>query len=251
MEIRKKDHIGVLVIDSPNNNSINRDFVREASGLLDEVGNDDSLSGLVITSTHPKIFSPGLNLVELATYSFDEMSQFMESFTGLFFKEFGFPKPLVMAVNGHAIAGGCLIALPGDYRFMAKGEFQVSLAEINLAIPIPIGTMGMLKYFTGPRNAEHVVYSGDGFLPDQALSLGLIDELVEPGRLLEKAMEKAKYFCHKSATAFEKDKMYLRKDVLEWMEEREPLHRKEWLDNWFSKECEDLKTKVIEGLSSK
>jgi len=42
VEIRKKDHIGVLVIDSPNNNSINRDFVREASGLLDEVGNDDN-----------------------------------------------------------------------------------------------------------------------------------------------------------------------------------------------------------------
>lgn len=251
MELQQRDHIGVLILNTPNNNAIDQNFISEAKRLLDEAEVNPSLKALVVTSTLPRIFCPGLNPMAIIKLSRNEITKFIEDLNSLYRKNFAFSKPIVAAVNGHAIGGGCLIAVGTDYRFMAKGKFQIGLREIDLGISIPIGTMAMLTYALGYRNVERVVYSGQSFSPEEALELGLVDELVEPEPLMERAMEKARFLASKPSQCFKMDKEYLKNATLEWMEAKDPQHLKEWVDCWFSEECQESVAKVVHQLTKK
>ena len=183
MKLERHDGIGVLLIDTDRNNAINVDSIRESHALMDEAERDPSIRALIVTSTHASIFCPGVDLPSLMNNSRAEMRAFYEAMTGLVRRKFAYPKPEIYALNGHTIAGGLMMALAGDYRIIANGKYSVGLMEIELGLASPIGVVTMLAHVLGGRGAERVLFRGERYSPEVARELGLVDEVVEKGRL--------------------------------------------------------------------
>ena len=133
MELERQDQIGVLFVDTERNNAINDDFIREAHTLMDEAENDPAIRALVVTSAHKSIFCSGVDLPSLMGRSGPEMRTFYEALTGIVRRKVAYPKPEIYALNGHTVAGGCMMALAGDYWLMAKGRFSFGMMEIASA----------------------------------------------------------------------------------------------------------------------
>ncbi len=155
MKLEHQDQVGILFIDTERNNAINDDFIREAHELMDEAERDGAIRALVVASSHKTIFCPGVDLPSLMGRSGPQMRGFYDALTGIVRRKVIYPKPEIYALNGHTIAGGCMMALAGDYRVMAKGKFAFGMMEIDVGLA----------------------------------ALGLVDELVEPERLMERAVE--------------------------------------------------------------
>ena len=102
-----------------------------------------------------------------------------------------FPKPLVAAVNGHAIAGGAIMMLACDQRLLARGPARIGLTEVLVGVQFPAWALEIARFATPPEHFQTLICTGRTYEPEAALARGLVDELVEPERLLDRAMEVA------------------------------------------------------------
>ena len=240
MRLERQDQIGVLFIDTDRNNSINDEFIREAHALMDEAEADPAIRALVVTSSHKSIFCPGVDLPSLMGRSGPEMRAFYAALTGIVRRKVGYPKPEVYALNGHCVAGGCMMALAGDYRVMAKGRCLFGMMELDVGLAAPIGIVEMLRHFLGGRVAERVLFSGERSSPDSALAIGLVDEVIEPEKLTERAFEQARLLAQKPAGGYRRLKRYSRQALAARMHSLDDAHLDELVDQWFSEETQRL-----------
>jgi len=251
MRIERSDGVAILAIDTPRNNAVNPDFIRECHGLLDAVEADDAIRALVVTSTHKSLFSPGADLPFLIELAPHDLRAYFEGVTGLVRRKFGFPKPKVCALNGHAVAAGCFMALTGDYRFMVRGGYYIGLMEIDLGLPTFAGVVEMMSHVLGGRIAERVLYAGENFRPEQALELGLVDELVDRDELLPRALERARLLGSKPPGAYETLKRYSRKPVVDRMRQLDATSVDEVLASWFTADTQRLLRAAVERLATR
>ena len=248
MKLEHQDQIGILYVDTARNNAINADFIREAHELMDEAENDSAVRALVVTSTHKTIFCPGVDLPSLMGCSGPEMRSFYEALTGIVRRKVVYPKPEVYALNGHTIAAGCMMALAGDYRVMAKGRTVFGLMEIDVGLAAPIGVAEMMRHFFGGRLSERVLFCGERFAPEQALALGLVDEVVEPDQLMERALAQARLLASKPAGGYRRLKRYSRQALAARMHALDDAHLDELVDQWFSEETQRLVTAAVQRM---
>jgi Delta3-Delta2-enoyl-CoA isomerase len=248
VKLTRQDQIGIFFIDTERNNAINDDFIREAHEVMDEAEADPAIRALVVTSSHKSIFCPGVDLPSLMGRSGPEMRTFYEALTGIVRRKVAYPKPEVYALNGHTIAGGCMMALAGDYRAMAKGRFAFGMMEIDVGLAAPIGVVEMLRHFLGGGAAERVLFTGERFTPESALALGLVDELVEPEKLMERAFEQARLLAQKPAGGYRRLKRYSREALAARMHSLDDAHVDELVDQWFSEETQRLVTVAVERM---
>jgi enoyl-CoA hydratase/carnithine racemase len=240
VKLERQDQIGILFIDTERNNAINDAFIREAHELMDEAEADPATRALVVTSSHKAIFCPGVDLPSLMGRSGPEMRSFYEALTGIVRRKVAYPKPEVYALNGHCIAGGCRMALAGDYRVMARGHFAFGMMEIDVGLTAPIGIVEMLRHFLGGRVAERVLFSRERFTPERAFELGLLDEVVEPDKLMQRACEQARSLASKPAGGYRRLKRYSRQALAARMHALDDAHLDELVDQWFSEETQRL-----------
>ena len=248
MKLERRDQIGIFFVDTDRNNAINDEFIREAHELMDEAENDSAIRALVVTSTHQTIFCPGVDLPSLMGRSGPEMRSFYEALTGIVRRKVGYPKPEVYALNGHTIAAGCMMALAGDYRVMAKGRSAFGLMEIDIGLAAPIGVAEMMRHFFGGRLTERVLFSGERFAPEQALALGLVDEVADPNKLMDRALEQAHLLAGKPAGGYRRLKRYSRTALAARMHTLDDAHLDELVDQWFSEETQRLVTAAVQRM---
>ena len=179
-------------------------------------------------------FSFGFDIPGFLGHSKPEFSRFLAKFTDLYTYLFAYPKPVVAALNGHAVAGGLMLALACDRRLMAAGKGKLALNELAFGSSVFAGSVEMLRYAVGNRNAEEVLYTGAMVLPEEALRLGLVDEICPGEELSGKAMAVARELGGKSQPAFQSIKRLLRRPVAEEMRRREGASIAEFLDIWYS-----------------
>ena len=248
MKLERQDQVGILYIDAGRNNAINDDFIREAHELMDKAEADPAIRALVVTSSHKSIFCPGVDLPSLMGRSGPQMRTFYEALTGIVRRKVAYPKPEVYALNGHTIAGGCMMALAGDYRVMANGSFAFGMMEIDVGLAAPIGVVEMLQHFLGGRLTERVLFTGERFSPQDALALNLVDEVAEPNELMERAFARARTLAGKPATGYRRLKRYSRQALASRMHALDDAHLDELVDQWFSEETQRLVTVAVERM---
>ena len=248
MKLERRDQIGVFFIDTDRNNAINKEFIREAHEVMDEAERDPAVRALVITSSHKTIFCPGVDLPSLIGNSRPQIRSFFEAITGLVRRKVAYPKPEVYALNGHTVAGGCAMALTGDYRLMAKGRAVFGMMEIDVGLAAPIGVVEMLQHVLGNRVAEQVLFSGARFSTEEALALRLVDELVEPERLVDRAIEKARALAEKPNGGYQRLKRYARQALAARMQMLDDTHLDELVDQWFSEETQPLVAAAVQRM---
>jgi enoyl-CoA hydratase/carnithine racemase len=147
------------------------------------------------------------------------------------------PKPTVAAIAGHAIAGGCILALCCDYRVIGDGRKLMGLNEIKLGVPVPYVADRILRDLVGGRHARQVVESGDFYRPEEALSLGLVDQVCPAEQVLSQAIDRASQLGSSSPEAFAMIKRNrverLEAEILARLEDKEGL----FVERWYSEEA--------------
>jgi enoyl-CoA hydratase/carnithine racemase len=208
-----------------------------------QLESDPSVRAVVLTG-QGSFFSFGLDVPELYDYSPSDFTRFLTKFTSLYLAMFEFPKPLVAAINGHAVAGGFMIAAPCDYRVMVTTKARISLNEITFGSALFAGSMEILKCVTGHRNAENIALGGKMYSAEEAKTLGMIDEVVSPEALSIHAHAAATELASRDTDAFAQIKKLLRDPVLEQIKQTETGSIKRFVEIWYSPSTRE-KTKGI------
>src|SRR5512145_1531423 len=121
VQVEIKDGLGTIRLSGPRGNAMSQALVADLSAALRTVGGEPSVRAILLSSAHPKLFCPGLDLMTLKDVSREDMGAFMIEFSTLLTDLFALKKPVVAAVNGAAVAGGCLLALTADWRIAKRG----------------------------------------------------------------------------------------------------------------------------------
>ena len=233
VEVKRADKSAVLTLHRGKVNALNGAVVAEFQGRLEELAADDSVGAVVLTG-RGKFFSFGLDVPELYSMSKQDFAGFLRAFTHLYTTLFVYPKPVIAALNGHAIAGGCMMAIACDRRLMAEGRAKMALNEITFGSTVFAGSVEMLRASVGQRNAEEVLLSGAMFDPHRALAIGLLDAVVPAGDLMDLALEEARVMADRSGPAFMNMRKLLRGHIAEIMRDREGESIAEFVDIWYS-----------------
>lgn len=188
----------------------------ELSGALTselEAYRQSAAKALVLIGTG-SIFSAGVDLVRVVNEGASYLRAFLPALGRAFETLFSLHKPVVAAVNGHAIAGGCIMACAADHRVMARGGGRIGVPELLVGVPFPVVPLEIMRFAAGAE-IQTLVNLGTTFAADDALAHGLVDAVVEPEQLEERALSAARSLASIPAAAFALTKRQLREPVLE------------------------------------
>src|SRR5262249_41114508 len=190
IELTHQDGVAILRMADGKANVMSLEFCRAMTARLEEVA--ASPAPAVIITGHRRIFSAGVDLVRLLDGGVPYIREFLPALSAMLAAAFAFPKPLVAAINGHAIAGGCVIACAADRRLMAREAGRIGVTELLVGVPFPTAAMEVMRNAVAPQYFEEAIFTGATYAPPEALGRGLVNEIVEPEALLERAVAAAK-----------------------------------------------------------
>jgi enoyl-CoA hydratase/carnithine racemase len=244
-QINYQDCQAIVSINYGKSNSITPQMIFELSNALEDMRTDPNVTVLILESMNEKFFSIGFDipsLIELATKDFHT---FYSSFNRLCLTLYTFPKPTIAVIQGHAIAGGCILALCCDRRFMMDGHNLIGLNEIKLGVPVPYPADCILRDLVGSRQAREIVESGSFYQPPDALSHGLVDKVIPEEDICQEVSTQAQILGSMPSSAFwaiKKNRIELvESQILAKLEEKE----QQFVDLWFSDEA---RHKLIEAV---
>jgi enoyl-CoA hydratase len=200
---------------------------------LDEAAAE--VRALILTGTG-SIFSAGVDLFRLTREGADYVRHFLGKLDGFVRRLFAFPRPVVAAANGHAIAGGCVIVLACDARLMAQGDGRIGVPELLVGVPFPAAALEVVRFAVPPNQVQSLIYTGRTMPPQDALAAGLLDEVVASAQLMARAQEVARQFARIPPEVYRLTKQSLRAESLERIERASELHDRAVLEVWTAAE---------------
>ncbi|HEU0106602.1 MAG TPA: enoyl-CoA hydratase/isomerase family protein [Vicinamibacteria bacterium] len=245
------ERTGALVtvrFDKARGNAIDEPFTQELLQVAKELGADAGVRGVLLASAHPKLFSPGLDLVTLLEYDRAAMERFMRLFAQAVWALYALPKPVVAAINGHAVAGGCILALTADYRILRRGGVQVGLNEVKVGVPLPWSVALLLRASVPASALTQVALLGRNFADDDAIAAGLADQLADADGFEDFGRARLEEFADKDTASIAITKGYLRDGVLREMRARESEEMDAWLERWFSDGTRERIRQIVAGM---
>ena len=233
MHVSKDGEIATVTFSRGKVNALNEPMLEELNKSFEDLAMDNEVKAIIFTGSG-KFFSFGFDVPEFLNYSKSDFVGYLEKFTNFYTYLFLYPKPIVAALNGHTIAGGCMLATACDYRLMVSGKAKISLNEITFGSSVIAGSVEMLRFCAGSRNAQSILYSGAMYSAEEALALRLVDQVSSEATLVEDARMVALEFTQKDSSAFRSIKLLLRKPVAERMIKTEKDSILEFADIWYS-----------------
>jgi len=233
LEIQHIDGIATVCMSRGKVNALDGEMVSELRSALRELARRDDTAGVVLTGAGA-FFSFGLDVPGLYDLTPAAFTEFLRDFTALYTELFGFPRPLIAALNGHAAAGGCMLALAADLRLMADGPGRIGLNEASFGSSLFAGSVEMLRFAVGDPAAAQVAHRATLFDVAAAAKLGLIDDVVAAEQLLGEARSRAAALSHGHLAAFRSIKALLRGRVIETMRAAEAASIDEFVEIWYS-----------------
>ncbi len=225
LSIETADGVAVMTLSSGEQNQFTTPFLEEISAALAQLAEDKDVQGVVVTGAQEKFFSTGIHLEWLMGQGFADIQNvlaFTNALNHTLMDATGFPKPLVAALNGHAVAGGAIFAACMDYRLMPPDRGFVRLPEVQIDIPFWPGMNALFQAILPPASYRDMAYTGDRFTSVQAHAMGFVDELVEADALLGRAKELAAKLGQSNTHTYAAIKREMRRHVLETMRTEDP-----------------------------
>lgn len=190
--------VAVLRMEHGRANALDPEFLGAIGQAL--AATEDA--GAVVLTGAGAMFSAGVDLRRLAAggpgYSAALLPALSDCFARLFFH----PRPVIAAVNGHAIAGGCVLACAADRRIMARDAGRIGVTELLVGVPFPAAAMEIMRRATAPQYFEDAILSGATYNPPEAVARGLVHDIVDPHELLDRAIDAANTLAALSPPAF-------------------------------------------------
>ena len=218
IERERNNHVLTLRLAHGKANAMDLELCEALIRELREAEASDARA-VILTGTG-SIFCAGVDLFRMTNEGAKYVERFFPALRDSLHALFTFPKPIIAAVNGHAIAGGCLLTAACDYRLMSAGK--IGVPELLVGVPFPAVAIEILKFACG-RDAQSLIYSGRTVTPDDARLAGLIDEIVAPDFLHARANHVARELAAIDGRNFAITKKQLRGDTLARINKITPL----------------------------
>src|SRR4051812_36973878 len=213
--IESRGEIALVNIDRPPANAMSPELLVEGVKAAREA--EESGAAAAVIAGRPGFFSAGLDLKIAPTLDEDGQRALVRGINDLFGAWFSFPRPVVCAVTGHAIAGGLILALCGDWRVVGRsGRF--GLTELAAGVPYPAAASAIVRAELGPEAARRLMLRADLTDAAGAVAAGVFDEQVEDAEVFVRAREVAHEMAALPAEAFAQTKRDLRGAVVDELE---------------------------------
>jgi enoyl-CoA hydratase len=239
IETEDTEGVRILRLAHKKANALDIELVQALTRAFARAAADGS-QAVVLTSTGT-IFCAGVDLFRVGEGGAAYVRRFLPAFAELMFALFAFEAPLIVAANGHAIAGGAALMAAGDYRLMAKGDGRAGYTEHQVGVPFPPAALEVIRFGVPPRRVQDLLYGAATYRCEDALALGLVDEIAEPSRLMKRALDVARRYATPSREAFALTKRGLRAATLARMREGERNYADAVTEAW----CADAVHKTI------
>jgi len=193
--VRSEDHPGgvrVLTLDRPPANAIDETLLRELLEAALVAKHDDAVRAVVLTGAG-KFFSGGFDL-RAPRRDDDESRRIAELYRDSHVALFTLPKPTLAMVRGHAIAGGFVLALACDYRLGAAGDYRIGMNEVAIGASFPRAAIEIVKLRLSHARAAELVLGASVYPAEQAVRLGLVDELLPADQIEATVLRRAARF---------------------------------------------------------
>jgi enoyl-CoA hydratase len=171
----------------------------------------------IVLTGQGRMFSAGVDLPRLIDGGADYVKRFLPLLHRLYDTVFHHPKPVIAAVNGHAIAGGCVLACCADKRIAARDGGRMGVTELLVGVPFPAMAFEVMRFATAPQYFPEVILSGATFPTDEALKRGLVDEIAEPAGLMDRARAAAQALGALPPATFAMTKGQIRQPLVDRM----------------------------------
>jgi enoyl-CoA hydratase len=196
-----------LTLDDGKANAINGDLLAQLTAAADEA---EHAGAALLIEGRTGVFSGGLDLKRLPALEPEALREVLLQFGRVMTRLFTFPRPVVVASTGHAIAGGAILLFTGDVRIGARGPFKVGLNETAIGLRLPRFTVEMARAQLVPSAWFSAIVAAELYSPSDGEARGFYTELADPEALRTTAMARARALALLPPDAFRENKLHLR-----------------------------------------
>jgi enoyl-CoA hydratase len=214
LAIKRVESIEIVTLARPPANALDIGMTEEIADAFERLATDDSARAAVLTG-QGKAFCAGLDLKAVPSYGATDQLRLLDAINRMALAVYDCPIPVIGAINGHAIAGGFVLAMCCDWKIVSQDPLQTGLTEVRIGIPYPAAAIEVVRSELNPQTARELVLFGKNMGGAEALAAGIFDESVAAERLLDRAMEKAREAADLPRHAFATIKRQLRRRALE------------------------------------
>jgi enoyl-CoA hydratase len=210
VEVETQEHLAVVTVNRPETlNALNTQVVQELLATFERLSTDRDVGAIILTGAGDRAFVAGADIKEMLQKTGLEMQAFSDLGRRLGDAMEGCPKPIIAAINGYALGGGCELALACDIR-LASDRAKIGQAEVNIGIIPGFGGSQRLPHLVGGGWAAQMILTGDAIDAATAARIGLVNEVVPAGKLIDEAKALARRILEKSPVAIALAKACLR-----------------------------------------
>jgi len=213
IEIEQRGNVAITRIVRGKGNALNLELLEAFDKCLTTL--DASEAKAVVITGQGSVFGAGVDLPELVGGGEAYVNKFVPLLSDVFERLAKFPKPMIAAVNGHAIAGGGILVLACDQRIMARGKARIGLTEMQVGVPFPAWALEIARFATPPEHFQTLIMTGRTWTADEALARGLVDEVVEADQLEARALAVAEELGALLPETFAASKLAVRRPLFE------------------------------------
>ncbi|RJP23994.1 MAG: enoyl-CoA hydratase/isomerase family protein [Deltaproteobacteria bacterium] len=229
--MKREGRILVITLNRPPTNPLSGAFGRELLEAFGEAERMEGVTVVVVASALEKAFIAGADIKEMASMSMADSEAFSKLLQDANDTLARMKKVVIAAINGHALGGGCELAMACDYRFMAAGKALIGLPEATLGILPGAGGTQRLPRLVGLSKAMDILLRGRAMGPDEALAIGLVDRVFPPENFMEEVMKFAGTLSSGAGVAMGYIKAAVREGIDLPMEQALAVERKYGLEN--------------------
>ena len=206
------DGIARIAMHHGKANALDLEFCEAMAVLFAQLRTNADIKAVVLTG-QGKIFSAGVDLKRLSAGGADYVTRFLPVLHALYEAVFFFPKPVIAAINGHAIAGGAVLAACADRRVMVSESGRIGITELQVGVPLPALAFEIVRFAVPSRYLPEFALGAGTYVTAEALTKGWVDEVVDGWELMPRALRLAKLHAGMSPEAFAQTKAQIRQPV--------------------------------------
>ncbi|MHB8124950.1 MAG: enoyl-CoA hydratase-related protein [Desulfitobacteriaceae bacterium] len=211
--LERRDNIAILTINRPKAlNALNNDTLKELSQAFDELKDDSTVRVIVLTGSGQKAFVAGADISNLVTFNPMDGRLFGQLGQATFRKLELLPQPVIAAINGFALGGGCELSLACDIR-LASENAKFGLPEVSLGLCPGFGGTQRLPRLVGTGYASQLTFTGDIIDANEALRIGLVNQIVPLDKLMDEALALAGKIAGKAPVAVQLSKSAIQRGI--------------------------------------
>ena len=235
IEIEQNGNVALLRMVHGKANAMDLAFCEGLIAALKRVQAEPTVAAIVLTG-RGKIFSAGVDLPRLLEEDEQYTRAFVKQLSRMFEAVFFHPKPIVAAINGHAIAGGCILACATDYRIMVDEGSKIGIPELFVGVPFPTTALEIMRFVLAQKDFQHLIYHGQISPPQKAFSIGLLEEMKPHAEVEACALKHAAHMGSVPASVFSLTKEQIRWDVRQRISEGEARFGEKIIAEWLKEE---------------